>query len=94
MVVRVEILKLKLSVTVVTVALCDKLLFENSTTSPTLNWDLKLDKVEVTVAVCPAPDPDWLLKIGPEPGNATLTSNSASAVPLELNVYCLMSPNP
>ena len=33
--------------------------------------------------------------IGPEPGNATLTSNTESAVPPPLvNLYCFTSPNP
>ena len=45
------------------------------------------------VAVCPTPEPDLLLKIGPEPGNATLTSNTASADPL-VNAYVFTSPNP
>ena len=52
------------------------------------------------VAVCPTPEPDLLLKIGPEPGNATLISNTASALagvagfPLLTNEYDFTSPNP
>ena len=74
-----------------TFALWDAPLFENSTMSPTLNWDLKLDSVEVIVA-----DPaEWPDKIGPEPGNATLTSNTESAVPPPVtNAYCFTSPKP
>ena len=46
------------------------------------------------VAVCPTPEPDLLLKIGPEPGNATLTSNTAAADPPLVNEYVFTSPNP
>ena len=64
------------------------MLFENSTTSPTFNCVLKLERVAVIVPVAPAPVPDTVDRIGPEPGNATLTSNTESAVPPpELNAY-------
>ena len=47
------------------------------------------------VAVAPAPDPDAEAKIGPAPGNATLTSKTASAVPPPaVKLYDLTSPNP